>query len=76
MRAESVTVRLRWQSLLRGHMELGTVSLTRPSLNLVRNAAGDWNLAEWPPRPSVSRLSSAGPGPSQAQPIVRFTPSK
>ena len=53
LRAESLTMRLRWPSLLRGHMELGTVSLTRPSLNLVRNAAGDWNLAEWLPRPTT-----------------------
>jgi hypothetical protein len=73
LRAESVTVRLRWQSLLRGHMELGTVSLTRPSLNLVRNAAGDWNLAEWLPRPSTSNFRPPVYGPTQAQPSVRFT---
>src|ERR1700722_8159916 len=77
LRAEAVTVRLRWQSLLRGHMELGTVSLTKPSLNLVRNSAGDWNLAEWLPRPSVAALSSASPNPNASrppsQPGVRFT---
>ena len=66
LRAESVTVRLRWQSLLRGHMELGTVSLTKPSLNLVRNSAGDWNLAEWLPRPSVAAfLLPASPNPNR-----------
>src|SRR3984957_3559488 len=63
LRAESVTVRLRWQSLLRGHMGVATVSLTKPSLNLVRNSDGDWNLAEWLPRPSV--VSSASPGPPE-----------
>jgi uncharacterized protein involved in outer membrane biogenesis len=74
LRAESVTVRLRWQSLLRGHMELGTVSLTKPSLNLVRNSAGDWNLAEWLPRPSVAASTSASPNPSASRlPGVRFT---
>ncbi len=78
LRAESVTVRLRWQSLLRGHMELGTVSLTRPSLNLVRNSAGDWNLAEWLPHPPVSTFRPPAYGPSaarptQQQPSVRFT---
>lgn len=52
LRAESMAVRLRWQSLLRGRLELGTLSLTRPSFNLVRNASGEWNLAEWLPRPS------------------------
>jgi AsmA-like C-terminal region len=73
LRAESVTVRLRWQSLLRGHMELGTVSLVRPSLNLVRNAVGDWNLAEWLPHPPVSSFRPTVPGPTQQQPTVRFT---
>jgi hypothetical protein len=73
LRAESVTVRLRWQSLLRGHMELGTVSLIRPSLNLVRNTAGDWNLAEWLPRPSASNFRPPAYGPMQPQPSVRFT---
>ena len=42
LRAESMTVRLRWASLLRGHVRLGTLSLNRPSLNLVRDAGGDW----------------------------------
>jgi len=53
LRAESLTVRLRWQSLFAGRLELGTLSLSRPSLNLVRNPDGDWNLAEWLPRPAM-----------------------
>lgn len=61
LRAESITVHLRWQSLLRGHLHLGTLSLANPSLNLVRNAEGDWNLAEWLPRPSVSGTAAALP---------------
>ena len=76
LRAESLTVRLRWQGLLRGHLELGTVSLSRPSLNLVRNADGDWNFAEWLPKPAgVSPASAiAAPGTSlpAVHPSVRF----
>jgi AsmA-like protein len=53
LRAESLTVRLRWQSLFAGRLELGTLSLSHPSLNLVRNPDGDWNLAEWLPRPTL-----------------------
>ncbi len=64
LRAESLTVRLRWESLFRGHLQLGTVSLERPSLNLVRNAAGDWNVAEWLPKPSGAALGAAAPQPS------------
>ena len=67
LRAESLTVRLRWQGLLRGHIQLGTVSMERPSLNLVRTPDGDWNLAEWLPKPAptvsslaASSISSAG----------------
>jgi hypothetical protein len=65
LRAESLTVRFRLRSLLRGHLELGTLSLTRPSLNLVRNAYGDWNLSEWLPRPAGSPATSAAIGPAQ-----------
>jgi hypothetical protein len=64
LRAESLTVRLRWESLFRGHLKLGTISLAGPSLNLVRNADGDWNVAEWLPKPS----GAASPQPS----TIRF----
>src|ERR1700691_1518076 len=64
LRAESMTVRLRWASLLRGRIELGTLSLTRPSLNLVRNAAGDWNLAQWLPQPAENPAFRVPVGPS------------
>lgn len=66
LRAESLTVRFRLRSLLRGHLELGTLSLTRPSLNLVRNAYGDWNLSEWLPRPAGSPApANAAFGPAR-----------
>jgi AsmA-like C-terminal region/AsmA family len=60
LRADSMTLRLRWQSLLRGRIELGTLSLDHPSLNLVRNSANDWNLAEWLPRPSDTLSTAPG----------------
>src|SRR5215471_10206442 len=44
LRAEYLTAALRWRGLLRGHFEFGTLVLSRPSLNLVRNTAGRWNL--------------------------------
>lgn len=52
LHADAMAIRLRWQGLLRGRIELGTLSLTRPSVNLVRSSSGAWNLAEWLPRPS------------------------
>ena len=49
LRAEHLDARLRWSGLLRGHFEFGTVSLSKPSLVLTRNAAGRWNLESWLP---------------------------
>lgn len=72
LRAESMTVRLRWASLLRGHLELGTLSLTQPSLNLVRNATGDWNLVDWLPRPSGNPSLRVPVGPSLPFSPLRF----
>ncbi|MFZ0523738.1 MAG: AsmA family protein [Candidatus Acidiferrales bacterium] len=68
LRAESLTVRLRWESLFRGHLQLGTISLVRPSLNLVRNADGDWNVAEWLPKPSGPSVANSSSQPS----TIRF----
>jgi hypothetical protein len=44
MRADEVKATLRVSSLWRGKLEFSTISLTAPSVNLVRNAAGRWNL--------------------------------
>jgi hypothetical protein len=66
LRADSLTVRLRWQSFFRGHLELGAIALDGPSLNLVRNAEGDWNVAEWLPK------SIGSAAPSSPAPAVRF----
>jgi hypothetical protein len=70
LRAESMAVRLRWQSLLRGHLAFGTLSLIRPSLNLVRNARGQWNLAEWLPRPSEAPAGDGAVVPAPAPPTA------
>ena len=44
LRASEVTASLRIMSLLRGRLEIARLNLTEPSLNLVQNAAGHWNL--------------------------------
>jgi hypothetical protein len=62
LRADSLTVRLRWQSFFHGHMELGAIALESPSLNLVRNSGGDWNVAEWLPKSGGGAPSSSLPG--------------
>ena len=46
LRADTVAAYLRLGSLWRGRLEIGTLSLDNPSLNLVRRADGHWNLEE------------------------------
>ncbi|MGH9602896.1 MAG: AsmA family protein [Terriglobales bacterium] len=46
LRAEEVTASLRLSSLWRGRMEISRLSLSYPSLNLVRAADGHWNLGD------------------------------
>jgi AsmA-like protein len=72
LRAESLTMRLRWPSLFRGRLEFGTLLLDRPSLNLARNTEGDWNLAEWLPRPTSPASMPVGPQRPSSSPL-RFT---
>lgn len=52
LRADQVAISPRWSALLRGKFELGALSITRPSLNLVRLPDGEWNLESWLPRPT------------------------
>lgn len=44
MRANTVNATIRWSSLWRGKLEISTISLVEPSVNLVRNADGRWNI--------------------------------
>lgn len=74
LRAEQLTAGLRWAGLLRGHFEFGTLSLSRPSLILTRNAEGRWNLERWLPpakTTSTSGLLRYGP-PAVATPANRL----
>jgi len=57
LRADRLTASVRWLGLLRGHFDFGTISLSRPSLILVRNEQGRWNLEGWLP-PAQSKASS------------------
>ena len=64
LRAEQLSAGLRWTGLLRGHFEFGTLSFSKPSLVLVRNYQGQWNLERWlPPTKTVSSQNPATYGP-------------
>jgi uncharacterized protein involved in outer membrane biogenesis len=60
---------LRWTGLLRGRFEFGTLAFTRPSLILVQNAEGRWNLERWlPPAKTNNAGRTVFYGPAQATP--------
>ncbi len=69
LRSQEVTAALRVRSLLRGRLEIARLSLSEPSLNLVRNSEGHWNLenlleraAKTPVAPTSKARSEARPG--------------
>lgn len=67
LRADDVTAYLRLTSLWRGRLEIGTLDLDNPSLNLVRRPDGHWNLEEL-----VERASQTNPAPTaKARPESR-----
>ena len=59
LRADTVTAFLRLTSLWRGRLEIGTLDLDSPSLNLVRRSDGHWNVEEL-----VERASQVSPAPT------------
>ena len=74
LRAEHLSAGLRWMGLLRGHFEFGTMSLGKPSLILVQNSEGRWNLERWLPPAKVNQAQIArfyGPS-SPVAPVNRL----
>jgi len=68
LRADDVTASLRLRSLLRGHLEIARLNLTEPSLNLVRNAEGHWNLERLLERSAQIQVAPTGkPGSEKRQ---------
>jgi AsmA family/AsmA-like C-terminal region len=59
LRASTVTAYIRLTSLWRGRLEIGTLDLDSPSLNLVRRPDGHWNLEEL-----VERTTQASSAPT------------
>jgi hypothetical protein len=67
LRSDILSAGLRWTGLLRGHFEFGTLSLSRPSLILVRNSQGRWNLERWlPPAKATAEAAARVYGPPAA----------
>lgn len=62
LRTQQLTAGIRWTALFAGRLEFDTLSLKRPSLNVVRNPDGRWNLESWlPPAAEASGASKTAP---------------
>lgn len=70
LRAESVTARLRLTSLWRGRLEIARLSFAYPSLNLVRDAEGHWNIESLLSR--ASQVSAAPTAKKKPEARPRF----
>ena len=67
LRADEVAAYIRLSSLWRGRLEIGTLELDNPSLNLVRGPDGHWNVEEL-----IQRTSQVSSAPTTAKrPEVR-----
>ena len=74
LRADNLAAGLRWTGLLLGHFKFGTLSLSRPSLILVRNSLGKWNLEQWlpPAKPAAGAKTSFYGPPAATAPVNRL----
>lgn len=62
LRADSIVASPRWRSLFMAKLELGTLDLAHPSLNLVRNDDGRWNVESWLPPPANPKAAAGSDG--------------
>jgi len=70
LRAATVTAYIRLTSLWRGRLEIGTLDLDNPSLNLVRRSDGHWNLEELVER--TAQVASAPTAKTRPEARPRF----
>jgi hypothetical protein len=72
IRAEEVSAAIRFRSLLRGRLEIATLSATEPSINLVRNIEGHWNLASLLERNAQIPAAPTGKTASEHRPAFPY----
>ncbi|HZP16453.1 MAG TPA: AsmA family protein [Terriglobales bacterium] len=70
VRAPEVAAALRLTALLRGRIEIASLSLSDASLNLTRNDQGRWNLEDLIDR--TSRIATAPTSSGRAEPRPKF----
>jgi hypothetical protein len=72
VRAQDVWAGIRLSSLLRGRLEIATLSATEPSINLVRNSDGRWNLGSLLERTAHIPIAPTGKPASERRPAFPY----
>ena len=72
IRAQEVSAAIRFRSLLRGRLEIATLSANEPSINLVRNEQGRWNLASLLERNAQIPAAPTAKPPSERRPAFPY----
>lgn len=72
VRAQDVSAAIRLRSLLRGRLEIANLSATEPSINLVRNDQGRWNLANLLERSTHIGTAPTGKNVSSSRPAFPY----
>ncbi len=68
LQSSEVVATVRVSSLLRGRLEIARLSLTEPSINLVRNGEGRWNLEKLVERASSTAVAPTSKTRREARP--------
>ncbi|MFZ0797962.1 MAG: AsmA family protein [Terriglobales bacterium] len=72
IRAQEVSAAIRFRSLLRGRLEIATLSANEPSINLVRNDKARWNLASLLERNAQIPAAPTGKPASERRPAFPY----
>ena len=72
IRAQEVSAAIRFRSLLRGRLEMARLSASEPSINLVRNHEGHWNLASLIERNARIPAAPTGKPTSERRPVFPY----
>ena len=72
IRAQEVFAATRLRSLLRGRLEIATLSATEPSINIVRSSDGRWNLASLIERNAQIPAAPTQKAPSERRPAFPY----
>lgn len=72
IRAQDVSAAIRLRSLLRGRLEIATLSANEPSINLVRDNQGRWNLASLLERNAQIPAAPTGKPASERRPAFPY----